>query len=1741
MMHKRGMLVVVLGLFLVMVTSTTIFGDDGLDHAAETENTLAEEQTALNAETTINTQRFFSLGMVTDDFGYCEDNNIHIDYYDTSPAVSYRGCSFDSSDTIQETDDYSITSNEIIYSACAMNHIDQDGGSDNDCGQLLIRSGVQFGSVPLDLQYTPAGHNNYEYDWGENENTYCKNFYTDGPSYLCSDDHFWHRCSNPEDVGTVTWAENDILYECVMDDSLQIANWVSTDTDADHDGFIRSSDCDDNPSNDPAYCVGITIAQCGSPDYSHCAICTNPDAAEMCGDTIDNDCSEDTADDCNEFPAGCENRPLDVIHGEIEEGELSLTHTNIYGETFSWTDTDAGGYCCGYGGVNDLGKMINSEEGGGSRICLHGNQDLVGRSSDADPLAACGNGWCWATAALQDNAFHILTIKKPGEQTYDVVSNKNNWIECKEEQGTREISAPGAIINPDGIQNANRFYCYQEGSRWSWADCRDPLEATQASVNGIQERAPGDGLFALKIQNPEIVAGGVENIFIDLERNINVPRVDFTNLDPMYLEFFLRFKNLNADVPPSIQLKIFGPEQDGQNIVYYDQPVLGSAVNTPLLEANRWIHMKVPLSPELYDVKALRIDSTTRGNTIEVRNIFLSTGLSAVCSGERSSSEAQSSWLSDLDFSSASSTISGEKLCNALFDPAYETIEVNPEYQGKAWLGNYDDVTLASATCCGNNDREYYGDSSRAVGEQYYGCWNSEPLASGETTMNVEFSTSFYDVEQEITYPEEGFTVAYAINSLEFEEVDAGYSCPLIQNCDDLRREGSWVICDEFVDSDCTGDTFPTSDQTCRANYAYQDVCGQFDPGCTEGTSERISTSREFNCDVGGEENQGREIAVVSHLSDLPITDFDRIYYVTDADKYYVLHQKDPFEYSEAAQLSLPQSPLQVTSLSLDKDDFFLLNGQTVGDIILEESTNPKVGFLFLDTLSGEFMDSIDVEDLPPGITEYPIFAEVTSEYEISVEQHSILHEKDLSYVCHQEECLYPLPGNPPYIITNPHPDLYELYFIGIDVNEQPLDPTLITSSSSRFTTKGMISARKVAQQIIFINEGEDTETTPGFYGCQAAEYLESNLAENLNYCSVKAGKFCAYSVAQEDQREKFTTINSWSDEPVTKVGYQPIPDVEGDVNTFYDSNVLQLREMGADLPYEPAERNYSAAVLPARNFIPNALFMRDGNSLPHWEIRLSDGTRKENLRSNVDDALHIVTITTGEMLRSERIAVPQHTQLFFSSETTLCIPIVDLVNKDGAITDVGVEEFNSGDASYISLEFVGPCTITNPNLQLVDELDPISFAYVHQDYPDTFDARAGASCCPSGFCWNGYACVEPMSSSTYLAEHIADGRDYRCIEGQWKRLPLQFDWNAQKWGFCAQQEQCLVLPSTLGGNDANTAADFYEGHYPACINNGEYIFDHLCEAGNWTSRTKYVATKLLEVGENDDYTLYCTNYHQALTEFDDRENYLGGEFFQESEVAPTLGETLSQEAPAGSFTCFNTIGDPQGRRLVKDGDNTCVNNVCVLRFKQGGDFKVAFATTLNKNITNEDSFLFALNVPQDRLNQLCTGTAPFVECDLSELDIPGDLWYSSSLNAVMYGKEGLQITPPVVDRIVDWFNRFIGVESELSDESAFVSQAQNFREVYVLSVGNKKIRALKEILSEQQQMLIAEYEHFETPVCDYVNNLDVPPEAQTELLEELSGQQKVICSTVNGTQRVEAVAALDFFWPQLTGRLRAG
>lgn len=125
---------------------------------------------------------------------------------------------------------------------------------------------------------------------------------------------------------------------------------------------------------------------------------------------------------------------------------------------------DDSGNCCGDEGIDEFGFI---EEGtSGASLCL--NKNLIGSAVDISTnpnIWSCPGNWCWVPASGEAK-FQIILVNEPGENAYDVVSNNQKWVECKgPSAGTQDIS-----INTIEVAEANRFYCYKKGNRWSWAE-----------------------------------------------------------------------------------------------------------------------------------------------------------------------------------------------------------------------------------------------------------------------------------------------------------------------------------------------------------------------------------------------------------------------------------------------------------------------------------------------------------------------------------------------------------------------------------------------------------------------------------------------------------------------------------------------------------------------------------------------------------------------------------------------------------------------------------------------------------------------------------------------------------------------------------------------------------------------------------------------------------------------------------------------------------------------------------------------------------------------------------------------------------------------------------------------------------------------------------------------------------------------------------------------------------------------
>ncbi len=675
--------------------------------------------------------------------------------------------------------DYDLPSFPPSSSGCYIGAVDYDKG-DDDCLYAYAKPGY----IIYSHKYTKidaSGSTGFGGDGAEDAANFLNWGWLINPGGICADDHYWHPCDyNKDNINqsleiSEPNSKNKNHFYCLQNNKDQYF-WIKSSEirddqtiDQDEDGVPIFFDCDDkNDQIYPTFPKDCVVLPKDGKLKEGKVECTVPVAApEIIGNGIDEDCNGKDVLDADESKELCEN-----------------INNIVKGESYFWMGADvkdgntkAG--CCG-DDPKDFGKIFTTNSG--ERLCLKKDPKSVGSVKKVEEIAAnsCKGEWCAPEASSQSSHFHILTIKKPGQEPYDIVSNTQTWKICDQEHQTTDKEFTENIINgDDNLKFAHGFSCYKEGDHWSWVNCKSKASNNQIIErdNGIKDRVEGEGLFSLPLIKKNDKGQSEKSIYLS-GTNIPIQIKDlygtfyndksFDLIKPegkeQYLEAYVRFTPSSKSIiyPATVKLTIKGPKVENKEgkqeyITYFDQSILGYAVNTPLLEPNRWIHVKIPF-PTLYDVTSLVFTSSPETNTIEVRNVYLTYGEKpSICSGQASTE--QSTWLNDLDYSEEGKEVTGEKLCNVLFDPKFDG---NADGKGTAWLG--DKVTSKDAQCCGNGVNEYYAGVSTAVGEKtYYGCWNSEPVKANSSVMDVEVSVGYAEDNDKDDYSNE-FTWTIAPN-----------------------------------------------------------------------------------------------------------------------------------------------------------------------------------------------------------------------------------------------------------------------------------------------------------------------------------------------------------------------------------------------------------------------------------------------------------------------------------------------------------------------------------------------------------------------------------------------------------------------------------------------------------------------------------------------------------------------------------------------------------------------------------------------------------------------------------------------------------------------------------------------------------------------------------------------------------------------------------------------------------------
>ena len=316
-----------------------------------------------------------------------------------------------------------------------------------------------------------------------------------------------------------------------------------------------------------------------------------------------------------------------------------------------------------------------------------------------------------------------------------------------------------------------------------------------------------------------------------------------------------------------------------------------------------------------------------------------------------------------------------------------------------------------------------------------------------------------------------------------------------------------------------------------------------------------------------------------------------------------------------------------------------------------------------------------------------------------------------------------------------------------------------------------------------------------------------------------------------------------------------------------------------------------------------------------------------------------------------------------------------------------------------------------------------------HFTFAPILNVNQQGGCCATSECWDGEKCIENQRGDP-LAQPV--GNNSRCIDGEWTESELRIAFDEGASGFCPKKSQCLA--NVFGKDEQNQ-----------CFESGQYIDDNYCEEGQWSSRTKLLALKLLKL-KSDDFTLFCDN----------RENTLNNLQYVSD----------SNEIVANILTNIQT------------------NNFCILK----SDKAVIAATSINKNLEE---------IPKDSLNIFgvtsCDATlidnGQYHSCDASN-----KVWYNKRLKSFIYSSTA--ITVPSEQESPISFEEFIGnpikniiasikrlITSPPFDES-YVKGIKKFDKLYITQQGSKSIRG--SIEGAQFKNAIIEYQNFDTDICKF-------------------------------------------------------
>ena len=363
----------------------------------------------------------------------------------------------------------------------------------------------------------------------------------------------------------------------------------------------------------------------------------------------------------------------------------------------------------------------------------------------------------------------------------------------------------------------------------------------------------------------------------------------------------------------------------------------------------------------------------------------------------------------------------------------------------------------------------------------------------------------------------------------------------------------------------------------------------------------------------------------------------------------------------------------------------------------------------------------------------------------------------------------------------------------------------------------------------------------------------------------------------------------------------------------------------------------------------------------------------------------------------------------------------------------------------------------------------------------------------------NDYACCDSNTDCVYNnicydegAPHELDGETAYCDDGEWRvTLEPKCDWDNDECGYC-DDTQCMNPQGQ-------------------CVNDKDFILDHFCENGKWTTRTKLIALQLLDISDQtspEDYTLFCDSYENTLN------------YYQYIISDITVTQHLTE-----------------------------VNNICVLKLPD----QVIFGTSLKQPI-NQGQFMKTLTDVDDcddAMDDKEDNDGNFHQCNSGS----SRAWYNNKTQSVIYSNKNILDNPPEFE-INAWeafltflknpfqtiFNSLFKLFEEKTEytpeDYEFIEDTKEFSRIYLNRKNVKSIMGIAEEVGKRGEYISVTYSEYSEDVCATINMVHEKFKKEGQL-----GEKYLFECHYNPSTRSYYFASNSSIgialWPELTARLR--